>query len=106
MSKIAVIKTGGKQYKVAEGQQLKIEKLPAKEGQEVTFSDVLLVFDDQGKEVKVGTPKVEGAKVTAKVLKQGKDKKVMVIKFHSKTRYRRKRGHRQPFTQVEITNIS
>jgi large subunit ribosomal protein L21 len=97
----AVIETGGKQYKVAPGQKLKIEKVEAKEGDGVIFDKVLLIAD--GENVKIGAPYVAGAKVEAKVLKQGRRDKVIVFKYHSKTRYRKKKGHRQPFTEVEIT---
>lgn len=103
MSKFAVIKTGGKQYLVAPGQKLKIEKMDAKEKAKLTFGEVLLVTDD--KKTEVGTPYVKGATVEAKVLKQGRAKKVIVFKYHSKTRYRKKKGHRQHFTEVEITKI-
>jgi len=81
---------------------LKISKLDAKEGDEVKFDEVLLVAD---KEAKIGAPLVEGAKVTAKVLKQGRGKKVIVFHYHSKTRYKKKAGHRQHFTEVEILEI-
>jgi large subunit ribosomal protein L21 len=100
--KLAIIKTGGKQYLVKEGDRLKISKLDAKEGDEVKFDEVLLVAD---KEAKIGAPLVEGAKVTAKVLKQGRGKKVIVFHYHSKTRYKKKAGHRQHFTEVEILEI-
>lgn len=100
----AVIKTGGKQYKVAPGQKLKIEKLDAKEGAVVHFGEVLLVADGDG--VTIGTPFVKGAKVDAKILKQGRDRKKIVFKYHSKSRYRKKKGHRQHFTEVEITKIA
>ncbi|MDP2647795.1 MAG: 50S ribosomal protein L21 [Candidatus Yanofskybacteria bacterium] len=99
----AVIKTGGKQYKVAEGDTLKIEKLPVTEG-EVVFEDVLLVSDED--KVKVGMPKVPGAKVSAKVISTGKAEKKMVFRYKSKTRQRKKKGHRQPFTEVQITKIA
>jgi large subunit ribosomal protein L21 len=105
MSKIAVIKTGGKQYKVSEGSVLKVEKLPVEEGKEVKFDEVLLIADEKGKDVQVGTPTVSG-KVTGKVLEQGRAPKVDVIKFKSKTRYKRKYGHRQPFTKVQIEKIT
>ncbi len=104
MSKIAVIKTGGKQYKVKEKQALKIEKLDKKTGDKVTF-ETLMIADTDGKEVKLGNPSL-GGKVEGKVLDQGKDKKVSVIKYKSKTRYKRNIGHRQPFTKVEITAIA
>ena len=100
----AVIKTGGKQYLVKKGDVIKIEKINKKEGAEVSFKDVLLFSDSKG--VKVGKPKVAGAKVTGEVLKQAKDKKVTIIKYKRKTRYRRKQGHRQFFTQVKITAVS
>ena len=99
----AVVATGGKQYKVQEGDVLSIEKLETKEG-EVVFDDVLLVAND--KDVKVGKPNVSGAKVQAKVLEEGKGKKKMVFRYHSKTRYRKKKGHRQPYTKVQITKIT
>ena len=100
----AVIKTGGKQYRVSPGQKLKIEKLPEEEGGKVTFDEVLLVNKD-GK-VAVGTPVVEGAKVEGKVLAQDKHKKQIIYKMRPKKRYRVKTGHRQPYTEVEITKIS
>jgi len=100
---LAVIKTGGKQYLVSPGQKIKIEKLDAKEGREVTFKDVLLL--EKGGKIEIGNPLVEGAKVAGKIISEGKGKKVIVFKFKAKTRYRVKRGHRQPFTEVEITKI-
>ena len=99
----AVIETGGKQYKVSAGQKVKIEKLDAEAGGNFVFDKVLLTVD--GEDVKIGAPYVEGAKVEAKVLKQGRDKKKIVFRYHSKTRYRKKKGHRQHFTEVEITEI-
>ena len=98
----AIIKTGGKQYKVAEGDILVIEKLEH-EGDSVAFNDVLLVANG---DVKVGKPTVPGAKVTAKVLEEGKGKKKMVFRYKSKTRQHKKKGHRQPYTKVQITKIS
>ncbi len=100
---LAVIKTGGKQYLVAPGDKIKIEKIEEKEGKEVIFDQVLLV--EKNKKVEIGTPLVKGAKVMGKVLKQGKGKKVIVFKYKPKTRYKKKTGHRQPFTEVEITKI-
>ena len=102
MSTFAVIKTGGKQYKVAEGDTLVIEKLEH-EGDSVAFDDVLLVAGD---EVKVGKPTVPGAKITAKILEEGKGKKKMVFRYKSKNRQHKKKGHRQPFTKVQIMKIS
>ena len=98
----AIIRTGGKQYKVAEGDVLSVEKLNA-EGEEVVFDQVLLVVNG---EIKVGKPVVTGAKVTAKVLEEGKGKKKMVFRYKSKTRQHKKKGHRQPYTKVQITKIS
>jgi large subunit ribosomal protein L21 len=99
----AIIKTGGKQYKVAEGDVLRVEKLETKGG-EVVFDDVLLVVDG---EVKLGQPIVSGAKVTAKVLlEERKGDKKMVFKFKSKTRQHKKKGHRQPYTKIQITKIT
>lgn len=100
----AIIETGGKQYKVAQGDVVFVEKLNAEEGAEVTFDKVLLAAE--GDDVKVGTPVVEGATVTAKVLKNGKAKKVLVFKMKRKKNERKKRGHRQPFTKVEITAVN
>ena len=99
----AVIETGGKQYKVSEGDVIFIEKLEAAEGEAVTFDKVLVVAD--GEKVNVGAPVVAGASVTAKVEKQGKAKKIYVFKMKRKKNYRRKKGHRQPFTKVEISKF-
>ena len=100
----AVIVTGGKQYKVSEGDTLFIEKLEVEEGSAVTFDQVLMVGD--GEKITVGTPSVDGATVEAKVLKNGKAKKVYVFKMKRKKNYRRKKGHRQPFTKVTIEKIN
>ena len=100
----AIIVTGGKQYKVAEGETLFIEKLNNEAGDTVTFDKVLAVID--GDQITVGTPVVEGAKVEANVVKNGKGKKVMVFKYKPKKGYRLRQGHRQPYTKVEITKIS
>lgn len=99
----AIVETGGKQYKVAPGQKLKVEKLNAEPGASLTLDKVLLVAD--GEDVKVGAPYLEGAKVEAKVLKQGKEKTKIVFKYHSKTRYRKKKGHRQQFTELEVLSV-
>ena len=100
----AIIETGGKQYKVAEGDTLFIEKLPVEAGEAVTFDKMLAVID--GENVTVGTPVVEGAKVDASVVKNGKGKKIIVFKYKPKKGYRRKQGHRQPYTKVTIGKIS
>lgn len=100
---LAVIKTGGKQYVVEPGIKLKIEKLEKVEGETIVFSDVLLI-ENEGK-VKIGDPIVKGAQVEGKILKQDKHDKVIVFKYKPKKRYKRKVGHRQPFTEIEITSI-
>lgn len=100
----AIVETGGKQYKVSEGDVLFIEKLNAEAGAEVTFDKVLLVSKDGG--VVVGSPTVAGATVTGTVLKNGKAKKIIVFKYKAKKNYRRKQGHRQPYTQVQIGKIN
>lgn len=102
--KYAIIATGGKQYRVKEGELLKIEKIGKKEGAAVTFDKVLFYSD--GKKTELGRPYVKDAKVLGKIVAQGKAKKVRVVKFKAKVRYRRKRGHRQQFTQVKIDKIS
>ena len=99
----AVIQTGGKQYRVAEGDRLRVEKLVGDVGAKVTFDKVLLVGGDS---VKVGTPLVAGAKVSAEIVAQARDKKVIVFKFRRRKNYRRKQGHRQPFTELKITGVS
>jgi large subunit ribosomal protein L21 len=102
---LAVIKTGGKQYSVSVGDKIKIEKIDKEIGKTVIFNEVLLLEDDKG-EVKVGEPLVKGAKVKGKVLSQGRRKKVTVLKYKAKKREHQKKGYRQPFTEVEITNIT
>ena len=99
----AVIQTGGKQYRVAEGDKLRVEKLNGDVGAKVTFDKVLLLG---GESVKVGTPLVSGAKVSAEIVAQGRDKKLIVFKFRRRKNYRRKAGHRQPFTELKITGVS
>lgn len=99
----AIIKTGGKQYRVQEGDSIFVEKLAADVDSEVVFDQVLAVVNDG--DVKVGAPVVEGAKVTAKVLEQGKQKKIRIFKYKAKSNYRRRMGHRQPYTKVSIEKI-
>lgn len=99
----AIIETGGKQIKVEEGQAVYIEKLDAAEGESVTFDRVLFVG---GESVKVGSPVVEGATVTGKVEKHGRAKKIVVFKYKAKKNYRKKQGHRQPYTKVVIEKIN
>jgi len=120
MTQLAVIKTGGKQYLVSPGQKIKIEKIAPegprlfserggaygagkKEGSEVVFDEVLLL--EKGKKIEIGTPLIKGAKVIGKVVRQGKAKKVIIFKYKAKKRYKVKKGHRQPFTEVEILKI-
>lgn len=100
----AVIKTGGKQYKVEEGTILKVEKLDGEAGDKVTLGEVLLVKDGNGN-VKAGNPVVAGASVIAEILEQGKHKKVIVYKYKKRKNYRRKQGHRQPYTKLKIEKI-
>ena len=104
MKMYAIIKTGGKQYKVSEGDLVRVEKLNAEIGDSVSFEDVLLVKSDS--DLKVGTPTVENAKVEATVKEQAKDKKIVVFKYRPKKASKTKKGHRQPYTLVEINNIS
>ena len=99
----AIVKTGGKQYKVAEGDTIFVEKLEASEGETVVFDQVLTVVSDAS--VKLGRPMVDGAKVTAKVVAHGKGKKILVFKNKAKSNYRKRQGHRQPFTKVVIEKI-
>jgi large subunit ribosomal protein L21 len=99
----AIIKTGGKQYRVSEGDVITIEKLTANEGEAVVFDEVLTIVNDD--DVKIGKPFVEGAKVTAKVEAQGKGKKILIFRYKAKSNYRRRQGHRQPFTKVVIEKI-
>ncbi len=99
----AIIQTGGKQYRVQEGDVLRIEKLEAEAGQTVEISNVLAVAKDG--QLKVGTPVVDGAKAVLKVLEHGKGQKIIVFKYKPKKNYRRKQGHRQPFTKVVVEKI-
>lgn len=100
----AVIKTGGKQYKVAEGQTLKVERLDAEEGASIDLEQVLMLAE--GETITVGTPFVDGGKVTATVKSHGKGKKVDIVKFRRRKDYHRHHGHRQEFTELTITGIS
>ena len=98
----AVIKTGGKQYRVAEGQRLCVEKLPGQAGDKVTLDQVLFVGGDSPK---IGQPIVAGASVAAEIVGQARGKKVIVFKFRRRKNYRKKAGHRQPYTELKITGI-
>ena len=99
----AVIESGGKQHRVAEGEVLQLEKLDAATGDKVKFDKILLVGD--GESVKIGTPYVKGSQVEAEVLKQGRGDKIKIIKFNRRKHYKRQQGHRQLFTEVKITGI-
>ena len=99
----AIIQTGGKQYKVTEGSVLKVEKLNAQPGDRLTLDQVLMISD--GDNVKVGNPVVPNAQVTAVVLEQGKGKKIVVFKYKRRKNYRRKQGHRQPYTKIKVEKI-
>ena len=99
----AVIKTGGKQYRVSEGDRLRVEKLDGVEGDFVQLNEVLMLG---GEKVSIGSPLVPGASVSAQITAQGRGKKVIVFKMRRRKRYRRKNGHRQPFTELRVTNIT
>lgn len=111
---LAIIKTGGKQYLVSPGDKIKIEKIEGKEGDTIEFTDVLLLASgpeslkagrEKDKKIDIGKPTIKGIKVAGKILKQGRGDKIIVFKYKSKKRYKKKAGHRQPFTEVEITEI-
>lgn len=99
----AIVKTGGKQYKIAEGEILRVEKMPGQVGEQVSFDQVLMVSD--GETTTVGQPKVENAVVSGTIVEQGRGKKILVFKYKRRKRYRRKQGHRQAFTAVKIDSI-
>ncbi len=99
----AIVKTGGKQFKVAPGDQIVVEKLSEQPGETVILTDVVLVSNENG--TTVGTPFVDGASVTAKVLEQGKARKIIVFKYKAKKNYHKKQGHRQPFTKLQMESI-
>ncbi len=99
----AVIESGGKQYRVTEGQRLKIEKLPVEIGKEITFEKVLMLSDDNG--LKIGAPYVSGAKVAAQVTEQGRRDKIRIIKHRRRKHYHREMGHRQYFTEITIMSM-
>lgn len=100
----AVVATGGKQYRVAPGDVIRVEKLDVDAGETVELDQVLMVAD--GDDVKVGSPRLEGGKVTAKVLEQGRGKKVQIVKFRRRKHHRKQMGHRQSYTELEITDVS
>ncbi|MDH5485832.1 MAG: 50S ribosomal protein L21 [Gammaproteobacteria bacterium] len=100
----AVVKTGGKQYKVTQGEYLKVEKLEGIQGDTVELNDVLMIAD--GDNLKIGTPLVDGGKVTATIKSQGRGKKVEIMKFRRRKHHQKKTGHRQSYTEIEITAIN
>ena len=100
----AIVETGGKQYRVTPGDVVKVEKLPAKEGEEVELDRVLLAAREG--EVRMGNPYIEGVRVKAQILGHGRGKKILVMKFKKRKNYRRKKGHRQPFTLLKIMDIT
>ena len=102
----AVIKTGGKQYKVQEGDKLRVELLKDEAGREIAFDEVLLLGNSSIDALKIGTPLVNGANVTARIIEHGKADKKIVFKYSNKTRYKKKKGHRQPYTKIEILKIT
>jgi large subunit ribosomal protein L21 len=103
MSKIAVIKTGGKQYKIREGEELRIEKIAGDAGDKIKF-EVLLMADEEGNDVQIGKPFL-ASKIDAEIIEQGRAKKILVIKYKPKVRYAKKKGHRQMFTKVKIGKV-
>jgi large subunit ribosomal protein L21 len=104
VSNYAIVQTGGKQYRVETGDTIRVESLPVHTGEVIEVGDVLAVSQDG--DITIGTPTVEGAKVRAQVMSQGRDKKIVVFKYKNKTRYRRKTGHRQMYTEIKITDIT
>jgi large subunit ribosomal protein L21 len=100
---IAIIESGGKQYLVSKGDKIQVEKLAGEDGEIIIFDKVLMTADDKTRIV--GKPLVPGATVEAKILKQGRGKKVIILKYKAKSKYRRKQGHRQAYTEVEITKV-
>ena len=100
----AIFETGGKQYRVKEGDVIFIERLPSQADEAVAFGNVLAITNDE--DIKIGAPYVEGAEVEATVVKNGKSKKITVYKMHPKKGYRRKRGHRQPYTKIQIEKLT
>lgn len=101
---IAVIATGGKQYLVKEGDKIEIEKIKGEKGEAVTFDKVLLTSEEDGSELNVGTPNLS-TKVTGEVMEQGRHDKIEVVHYKAKVRYKKRQGHRQPFTRIQITKI-
>ena len=103
MKKFSVIETGGKQYVVSDGDKLRIDRLKTESGGNFTFDRVLLKVD--GDKVEIGTPYITGEKVEARIVNHGRDEKKIIFRYHSKTRYRKKKGHRQPNTEIQVVSI-
>ncbi|MGD9497767.1 MAG: 50S ribosomal protein L21 [Armatimonadota bacterium] len=101
----AIVEVGGRQHIMEPDRVVKVDKLPAETGEQVTLDKVLAIRDDEG-ELRVGRPYLDDASVTARVVQQGRERKITVVKFKAKKRYRRKRGHRQPFTALQVLQIS
>jgi large subunit ribosomal protein L21 len=101
----AIIKTGGKQYKIKKGDEIRVEKIKGEKGDKIEFDKVLLLADEKARKVDIGRPYLKEKKVEAKILEQGRSKKVTVIKYKPKSRYRRKVGYKQPYTKVKIVKI-
>ncbi|MDD4801794.1 MAG: 50S ribosomal protein L21 [Syntrophomonas sp.] len=99
----AIVQTGGKQYKVAEGDIIKVEKLAGEAGEKLTLDQVLMFKDDNG--IKIGTPLLQDARITVEVIEQGRSKKIIVYKYKKRKNYRRKQGHRQSYTKIKIDKI-
>ncbi len=100
---LAVIQTGGKQYLVSPGEKIKIEKINGKKGDQITFTDVLML--EKNKKVEIGSPILKNAKVVAEITNQGREDKIIVFKYKAKKRYKKKKGHKQPFTEIKIKDI-
>ena len=103
--KIAVIKTGGKQYKVKQGDEIKVEKIDKEPGNKINFVDILLISDEKAENFKIGNPFIKGAKVEAEILEQARKKKITVVKYKAKTRYKKILGHKQYYTKLKIVKI-
>ena len=104
--KLAVIKTGGKQYKVKQGDEIKVEKIDKEQGKKINLEEVLLISDEKAENFKIGNPFIKGAKVEAEILDQARKKKIEVVKYKAKTRYKKTLGHKQHYTKLKITKIA
>ena len=104
--KLAVIKTGGKQYKVKQGDKIKVEKIDKEQGKKINLEEVLLISDEKAENFKIGDPFIKGAKVETEILEQARKKKIEVVKYKAKTRYKKTLGHKQHYTKLKITKIA